>query len=63
MKREHGNKSMTKKQLRQMLISRNAKLEKHIPDSARWQMAHRPYLRKESGTYKGKEENCGQDTL
>ena len=47
MKREeHGRKHLTKEQLRQVLASKDAAAEKHIPDSARRQMAHRPYQQK-----------------
>ena len=48
MKREeHGRKHLTKEQLRQVLASKDAAAEKHIPDSARRQMAHRPYQKGE----------------
>lgn len=43
---ENGRRHLTKEQLRQMLASKDAVAEKHIPDSARRQMAHRPYQQK-----------------
>lgn len=47
MKREeHGRRHLTKEQLSQVLASKDAAAEKHIPDSAKRQMAHRPYQKK-----------------
>lgn len=47
MKREeHGRKHMTKEQLRSVLAGIDAAAEKDIPDSARRQMAHRPYQKR-----------------
>lgn len=43
---ENGRRHLTKEQLRQALASIDAAAEKHIPDSARRQMAHRPYQQK-----------------
>lgn len=43
---ENGRRHLTKEQLRQVLASKDAAAEKHIPDSARRQMAHRPYRKK-----------------
>lgn len=40
---ENGSRHLTKEQLRQALASKDAAAEKYIPDSARRQMAHRPY--------------------
>ena len=54
MQRENGRKHMTKAQLRQLLASKDAAAEKHIPDSARRQMAHRPYQKGECSN--GKKE-------
>lgn len=55
---ENGRKHMTKEQLRIMLAGKDAAAEKDIPDSARRQMAHRPYWKKEEdadGAGKGRE--------
>ena len=49
MQKEHGRRHLTKEQLRQVLASKDAAAEKHIPDSARRQMAHRPYQQKGEG--------------
>lgn len=46
MQKEHGRKHLTKEQLRQVMASKDAAAEKHIPDSARRQMAHRPYQKR-----------------
>ena len=43
---ENGRRHLTKEQLRQVLASKDAAAEKHIPDSARRQMVHRPYQQK-----------------
>ena len=43
---EHGRRHLTKEQLRQVMASKDAAAEKHIPDSARRQMAHRPYQKR-----------------
>lgn len=40
---ENGRRHLTQEQLRIMLAGKDAAAEKHIPDSARRQMAHRPY--------------------
>ena len=59
MKREeHGRKHMTKEQLRSVLAGIDAAAEKDIPDSARRQMAHRPYQKRgvtAEGDDKGKD--------
>lgn len=54
MQKEHGRKHLTKEQLRQVLASKDAAAEKHIPDSARRQMAHRPYQKGEGNGNKEK---------
>lgn len=51
---EHGRRHLTKEQLRQVLASKDAAAEKHIPDSARRQMAHRPYQKGEGNGNKEK---------
>lgn len=43
---ENGRRHLTQEQLRIMLAGKDAAAEKHIPDSARRQMAHRPYQQK-----------------
>lgn len=43
---ENGRRHLTKEQLRIMLAGKDAAAEKDIPDSARRQMAHRPYRKK-----------------
>ena len=43
---EHGRRHLTKEQLRQVLANKDASAEKHIPDSAKRQMAHRPYQKR-----------------
>ena len=56
---ENGRRHLTKEQLRIMLAGKDAAAEKDIPDSARRQMAHRPYRKKgggdADGTGKGRE--------
>lgn len=47
MQKEHGRKHLTKEQLRQVLASKDAAAGKRIPESARRQMAHRPYQKGE----------------
>lgn len=55
MKREeHGRRHLTKEQLRQVLARKDAVAEKNIPDSARRQMAHRPYQKGEGNGNKEK---------
>lgn len=49
----NGRKHMTKEQMRQVLARKDAVAEKNIPDSARRQMAHRPY--KQKGEAHGRE--------
>lgn len=51
---ENGRRHLTKEQLRQVLASKDAAAEKHIPDSARRQMAHRPYQKGEGNGNKEK---------
>ena len=46
MQKEHGRRHLTKEQLRQVLARKDAAAEKHIPDSAKRQMAHRPYQKR-----------------
>ena len=46
IQKEHGRKHLTKEQMRQVLARKDAVAEKNIPDSARRQMAHRPYQQK-----------------
>ena len=58
MQKEHGRKHLTKEQMRQVLARKDAVAEKNIPDSARRQMAHRPYRKKgedADGAGKGRE--------
>lgn len=43
---ENGRRHLTKEQLRQVLARKDAAAGKHIPESARRQMAHRPYQQK-----------------
>lgn len=45
---ERGHRHLTKEQIRQVLARKDAVTKKHIPDSARWQMAHRPYQKGEA---------------
>lgn len=54
---ENGRRHLTQEQLRIMLAGKDAAAEKHIPDSARRQMAHRPYQQKGEahGAGKGRE--------
>lgn len=55
---ENGRRHLTQEQLRIMLAGKDAAAEKHIPDSARRQMAHRPYRKKgedADGAGKGRE--------
>ena len=51
---ESGRRHLTKEQLRQVLASKDAAAEKHIPDSAKRQMAHRPYQKGEGNGNKEK---------
>lgn len=51
---ENGRRHLTKAQLRALLASKDAVAEKHIPDSARRQMAHRPYQKGERNGNKEK---------
>lgn len=43
MQRENGRRHLTKEQLRALLVRKDGAAQKHIPESARWQMEHRPY--------------------
>lgn len=43
MQRENGRRHLTKEQLRALLIRKDGAATKHIPESAQWQMTHRPY--------------------
>ena len=55
---ESGRRHLTKEQLRQVLASKDAAAEKHIPESARRQMTHRPYRKRgwdTDGAGKGRE--------
>ena len=55
---ENGRRHLTQEQLRIMLAGKDAAAEKHIPDSARRQMAHRPYQKRgwdTDGAGKGRE--------
>lgn len=54
MQKEHGRKHLTKEQMRQVLARKDAVAEKNIPDSARRQMAHRPYQKGEGNGNKEK---------
>lgn len=47
MQKEHGRRHLTKEQLRQVMARKDAAAGKHIPESARRQMAHRPYQKGE----------------
>lgn len=51
---ENGRRHLTREQLRIMLAGKDAAAEKHIPDSARRQMAHRPYQKGEGNGNKEK---------
>lgn len=46
MQRENGRRHLTKEQLRALLVRKDGAAQKHIPESARWQMAHRPYQKR-----------------
>lgn len=46
MQRENGRKHLTKEQLRALLVRKDGAAQKHIPESARWQMAHKAYERR-----------------
>ena len=46
MRETNGRRHLTQEQLRIMLAGKDAVAEKHIPGSARRQMAHRPYRKK-----------------
>ena len=43
MRMENGRRHLTKEQLRALLVRKDGAATKHIPESARWQMEHRPY--------------------
>lgn len=43
MRMENGRRHLTKEQLRALLFRKDGAATKHIPESARWQMEHRPY--------------------
>lgn len=51
---ERGRRHLTKEQLRQVLARKDAAAGKHIPESARRQMAHRPYQKGEGNGNKEK---------
>lgn len=46
MQRENGRRHLTKEQLRALLVRKDGAAQKHIPESARWQMVHRPYQKR-----------------
>ena len=50
MQRENGRKHLTKEQLRALLFRKDGAATKHIPESARWQMEHRPYQKRGADT-------------
>lgn len=52
---ESGRRHLTQEQLRIMLAGKDAAAEKHIPDSARRQMAHRKKGEDADGAGKGRE--------
>ena len=43
MRMENGRRHLTKEQLRALLFRKDGAATKHIPESTRWQMEHRPY--------------------
>ena len=51
---ENGRRHLTKEQLRIMLAGKDAAAEKDIPESAKGQMAHRPYQKEEGNGNKEK---------
>lgn len=50
MQRENGRRHLTKEQLRALLVRKDGAAQKHIPESARWQMEHRPYQKRGADT-------------
>ena len=46
MQRENGRRHLTKEQLRALLVRKDGAAQKHIPESARWQMEHKAYERR-----------------
>lgn len=43
MRMENGRRHRTKEQLRALLLRKDGAAQKHIPESARWQMEHKAY--------------------
>lgn len=50
MRMENGRRHLTKEQLRELLFRKDGAATKHIPESARWQMEHRPYQKRGADT-------------
>lgn len=61
MQRKNGRRHLTKEQLRALLVRKDGAAQKHIPESARWQMEHRPYQRGEDNA--DKRERRATDSL
>lgn len=69
MQRENGRRHLTKEQLRALLVRKDGAAQKHIPESARWQMEHKAYQggknnvdRRSSSGNTGSLESRGQET-